>query len=66
MTTGDPTWAGPLAGSNLNLPVYHITEKQISHQVDSSVYEAEVSLAEMVLDVDEIAEAVQEVRGDHF
>jgi len=63
MTTGDPTWAGPLAGSNLNLPVYHITENQISQQVEPSVYEAEVGLAEMVLDVEDIAQAVQDVRA---
>ena len=25
VTQGDPSWAGPLAGLPLNLPVYHVT-----------------------------------------
>ena len=59
---GDPTWAGALAGAGLGLPVYHITEAQIKDQVDAGVYDAEVGLAEMALDVAEISQVVEEVR----
>ena len=59
---GDPTWAGALAGADLGLPVFHVTESQIRDQVDPNVYDAEVGLAEMALDVVEIAQAVEEVR----
>ena len=59
---GDPTWAGALAGAALGLPVFHVTESQIRGQVDPNVYDAEVGLAEMALDVVEIAQAVEEVR----
>ena len=63
VTEGDPTWAGPLAGEALGLPVFHITEPEIKEQVDESVYEEEVGLVEMVLETDEIIEAVKLVRN---
>ena len=60
---GDPSWAGALAGAALGLPAYHIIEQEIKDQIDPSTYEAEVGLAEIVLDSDEIAKALSEVRG---
>lgn len=62
VTEGDPSWAGPLAGEALGLPTYHIMEQEIKDQIDSSVYEAEVGVADMVLDSEAIATAVREVR----
>ncbi len=59
---GDPSWAGALAGSALGLPAYHIIEQEIKDQIDPSTYEAEVGLAEIVLDSDEIVKALSEVR----
>ncbi len=64
VTEGDPTWAGPLAGAALNLPVFHITEDEIKSQIDEDVYETEVGLAEMTLDTDDIVAAVAEVRNN--
>ena len=64
VTEGDPTWAGPLAGAALNLPVYHIMEAEIKSQIDESVYDAEVGLAEMTLDTEDIIAAVAEVRNN--
>ena len=61
---GDPSWAGVLAGAALGLPAYHIIEPEIKAQIDAATYEAEVGLADMVLDVEEIAKATKEVRGD--
>lgn len=63
VTEGDPTWAGPLAGEALGLPVFHITEPEIKKQVDESLYEEEVGMVEMVLETDEIIEAVKQVRN---
>ncbi len=63
VTEGDPSWAGALAGSQLQLPVYHITEPALKAQIPPEVYEAQVALMTMVLDVDEINAAVQEVRN---
>jgi len=64
LTEGDPTWAGVLAGVPLNLPVYHVTEEEIKKQVPSDVYDAEVGISEMVLDVEDIGQALREVRAE--
>jgi glycine/sarcosine/betaine reductase complex component A len=63
VTEGDPSWAGALAGTALGLPVYHMTEEAVKNQVSPEVYEEQVALMEVVLEVDEIARAVQEVRA---
>jgi len=63
VTEGDPSWAGALAGANLGLPVYHVTEAAVKAQVAPEVYEEHVALMEMALEVGEIAQAVSAVRG---
>jgi betaine reductase len=62
VTEGDPSWAGALAGVTLNLPVYHITEEPVKAQIAPETYEEHVALMEVVLDVESIAKAVQDVR----
>ena len=62
MTQGDPSWAGPLAGVALNLPVYHILEREIQALVPSETYDREVTFAMLTLDGDAIEAAVQRVR----
>jgi glycine/sarcosine/betaine reductase complex component A len=59
---GDPSWAGPLAGVQLGLPVYHILEDELRDAVPDEVWEEQVGLMVDVLEVDAIAEAVQEFR----
>ena len=59
---GDPSWAGPLAGVQLGLPVYHILEDEARDAIPSEVWEDQVGLMVDVLEVDEIAEAVREFR----
>ncbi len=61
---GDPSWAGPLAGVALELPVYHIMEPEIQAQIDPAVYQEHLSLMEIALDVDKIAQALSRVRGE--
>jgi betaine reductase len=63
LTEGDPTWAGPLAGVRLELPVFHVIEEPIRAQVPDDVYDAEVGLAEHVLDTRAITETLEEVRA---
>ena len=62
MTEGDPASAGVLAGVNLELPVYHITEPEIKAQIDPAIYQEQVGLTEMVLDIGEIFDALHQVR----
>jgi hypothetical protein len=59
---GDPSWAGALAGTALGLAVYHITEPDVKASIPPEIYDEHVSLMSMVLDVDDIATAVREVR----
>ena len=63
VSTGDPSWAGPLAGIKLGLPAYHITEDVVKGQIAPETYEEHVALMEMVLDSHAIAEALQDVRA---
>ena len=62
VTQGDPAWAGALAGVPLKLPVYHIMEPEVRHLVPVDIYQHEVGLAELVLDVDAVNSAVRSVR----
>lgn len=60
VTTGDPTFAGPLTGVQLELPVYHIFE--LKNIVPEETWDEQVSMMEMVLDVDEIVKEVTTYR----
>ena len=64
LTEGDPTYAGPLAGVSLGLPVYHILEPIIKEQVDPQVYEEQVGIMEMALDAEAVVGTMERVRGD--
>lgn len=62
VTTGDPTYAGPLAGVSLRLPVYHVLEAPVRAQIPADLYGQHVGLMETVLDGDAIAERIRGVR----
>jgi hypothetical protein len=62
VTVGDPTFAGPLTGVPLGLSVYHVCEEEVKQAYDPEVYDEQVSMMEMVLDVDEIAEEMSSIR----
>jgi len=62
VVNGDPSWAGPLAGVALKLPVYHIMEPEIKAQIDPEIYKEHLELMEIALDVDRIAEGLNRVR----
>ena len=59
---GDPTFAGCLAGVSLKLPCYHICEPEIKEEIDEAVYDEQISMMEMVLDVDDICEEMNAIR----
>ena len=61
---GDPTYAGPLTGVQLGLSVFHICEPEIKEEVDESVYDEQVSMMEMVLDVDDIISEMSSIREE--
>jgi glycine reductase len=61
---GDPTFAGPLAGVSLKLPVYHILEDEVKETIDDTLYDEEVGMMEMVLDKESIVEEVSAIRAE--
>ena len=63
VTLGDPTYAGPLAGVQLGLDVYHIVEPEMKEAIDSELYEEQVGMMEMVLDVDDIVDEMTSIRS---
>lgn len=63
VTEGDPSWAGPLAGVAMNLPVFHILEPAVRAVVPSDTYESEIGVAQYSLDTEAIKLAVAKVRG---
>ena len=64
VTAGDPTFAGPLAGVQLGLSVFHVCENEIKDEVDSSVYDDQISMMEMVMDVDDIHNEMSSIRDE--
>ena len=65
VTAGDPTFAGPLTGVELGLAVYHVVEEEMKELFDEDVYEDQIGMMEMVLDVDEIAEEIKGIREEN-
>jgi len=63
VTLGDPTYAGPLTGVSLGLEVYHICEDAIKDEVDAGVYDDQISMMEMVLDVEDIVKEMDAIRS---
>ena len=62
VTAGDPTFAGPLTGVPLGLSVYHVCEEEVKAEYDPGVYDEQVSMMEMVLDIDEITDEMNSIR----
>jgi betaine reductase len=65
VTAGDPTYAGPLAGVSLGLPVYHILDPLLKAEADPAAWEDQISMMEMVLDGEALTAAVAEMREQH-
>ena len=62
LTQGDPSYAGPLAGVPLGLPVYHILEDEVKQAIPADVYDREIGPMELVLDQAGITDALAQVR----
>ena len=62
VTTGDPGFAGPLAGVSLGLPVYHILEPEARAAIPEDVYEEQVGIVSMIVDVEEVGRKFKAAR----
>ena len=65
VTAGDPTFAGPLTGVQLGLTVYHVCEPEMKAEFDEAVYDEQVSMMEMVIDVDDIVSEMSAIRNEY-
>ena len=65
VTAGDPTFAGPLTNVQLGLKVYHICEPEIKAEVNADVYDEQVGMMEMVMDIDSICEEMNNIRIEY-
>ncbi len=62
LTVGDPSFAGPLAGVSLGLPIYHILEPEVKAEIPEDVYEESAGIVSMIVDTDEVAQKFKAIR----
>lgn len=62
VTEGDPSFAGPLAGVSLRLPVYHILEPEMREAIPEDIYEKNVGIWLMTVDAEAIGKEFKAIR----
>jgi glycine reductase len=60
--SGDPAYAGALAGTQLGLDVYHVLDDDVRAEVPDDVWEEQIGLMADVLEADSLAAAVRSMR----
>ena len=65
VTAGDPTFAGPLAGTQLGLPVYHVLDPEVKAVAEPAAWEEQIGMMELVLNGEKLTVAVREMRDRH-
>ena len=63
VTSGDPSFSGPLAGVSLRLPVYHILEPAIKEAIPQNVYEENVGIWTLAVEPEKIEKIGQELKA---
>src|SRR5258706_4688444 len=62
VTQGDPSYAGPLAGVALKIPVYHVLEPEVVDVVPENLRQEKLELSSMVIDVEPMKLVLQLAR----
>jgi glycine/sarcosine/betaine reductase complex component A len=62
LTVGDPSFAGPLAGVSLGLPIYHILEPEVRAAVPEDVYLETAGIVAMVADTADVEAKFKAIR----
>lgn len=62
VTQGDPSFAGPLAGVALKIPVYHVLEPEVVDAVPENLRQEKLELSSMVIDVEPMKQVLQAAR----
>ena len=63
VTEGDPTYAGPLAGVSLKIPVYHVLEEEVMAVVPEELREEKLQLPRLVIDVTPMEQLLRAARN---
>ncbi len=63
VVSGDPAFAGALAGTQLGLDVYHLLEDDVRSEIPEDVWEEQIGMMADVLDAGEISESLKEIRA---
>ena len=63
LKSGDPSYAGPLTGIALGIPSYHVLEAEIAEQFDPALYERELALSALAMDVAEVVAPLKSIRA---
>lgn len=62
VTEGDPSYAGPLAGVSLKIPVYHVLEEDVMAVVPEAMRKEKLQLSSLVIDVEPMRQVLQAAR----
>ena len=62
LTVGDPSYAGPLAGVSLGLPIYHILEPEVKAAIPDDVYDQAAGIVSMIVDTEEVSRKFKTIR----
>jgi glycine/sarcosine/betaine reductase complex component A len=62
VTEGDPSYAGPLAGVSLKIPVYHVLEEDVIAVIPDAIREEKLQLSSLVIDVEPMRQVLQAAR----
>jgi glycine reductase len=62
VTAGDPSYAGPLAGVSLKIPVYHVLEEEVMAVVPEAIRDEKLQLSSLVIDVEPMRQVLQAAR----
>jgi hypothetical protein len=62
VTEGDPSYAGPLAGVALKIPVYHVLEEEVIAAVPDQLREEKLQLSSLVIDIEPLHQVLQAAR----
>jgi betaine reductase len=62
VTQGDPSYAGPLAGVALRIPVYHVLEDDVMSAVPEKLREEKLQLSSLVIDVEPMHQVLKTAR----
>jgi hypothetical protein len=62
VTQGDPTYAGPLAGVALKIPVYHVLEPEVIDAVPENLRQEKLELSALVIDIEPMHEVLRASR----